>query len=108
EVLIQVADESGNALLPGAVDYETILATPEPAQGMPIPSGDDLYVLYTGGTTGMPKGVLWRQHDIFLSAMGGRPWGSDQAMAPYDEPADKARASAGAMSIMMIPPFMHG
>ena len=108
EVLIQVADESGNALLPGAVDFETVLRTPAPAQGMPIPTGDDLYVLYTGGTTGMPKGVLWRQHDIFLSSMGGRPWGSEQAMASYDELADKARASAGAMSIMMIPPFMHG
>jgi fatty-acyl-CoA synthase len=107
-VLIQVADQSGNALLPGAVDYETILSTPTPADGMPTPSGDDLYVLYTGGTTGMPKGVLWRQHDIFLSSMGGRPWGSDQALASHDELAEKARASAGAMSMMMIPPFMHG
>lgn len=71
-VLIQVADDSGNELLPGAVDYEAILGTPEPEGGMPVPSGDDLYILYTGGTTGMPKGVLWRQHDIFLSSMGGR------------------------------------
>ncbi len=108
EVLIQVADESGNALLPGAVDYETILATPAPAAGLPEPSGDDLYILYTGGTTGMPKGVLWRQHDIFLSSMGGRPFGSDQAMTSYEELAEKAAASAGAMSMMMIPPFMHG
>jgi 3-oxocholest-4-en-26-oate---CoA ligase len=107
-VLIQVADESGNALLDGAVDYETILATGEPADGMPTPSGDDLYVLYTGGTTGMPKGVLWRQHDIFLSSMGGRPWGADQFTASYAELADKARAAAGAMSILVIPPFMHG
>jgi fatty-acyl-CoA synthase len=107
-VLIQVADQSGNGLLPGAVDYETILSTPTPADGMPTPSGDDLYVLYTGGTTGMPKGVLWRQHDIFLSSMGGRPWGSDQALASHDELAEKARASAGAMSMMMVPPFMHG
>lgn len=73
-VLIQVADDSGNELLPGAVDYEAILGTPEPEGGMPVPSGDDLYILYTGGTTGMPKGVLWRQHDIFLSSMGGRPF----------------------------------
>ena len=78
-VLIQVADGSGNALLPGAVDYECIVATPAPAGGMPTPSGDDLYILYTGGTTGMPKGVLWRQHDIFMSAMGGRPFGADKS-----------------------------
>jgi fatty-acyl-CoA synthase len=107
-VLIQVADHSGHPLLPGAVDYETVLATPTPAGDLPRPSGDDLYVLYTGGTTGMPKGVLWRQHDIFLSSMGGRPWGSDQPLGSYEELADKARASAGAMSMMMIPPFMHG
>ncbi|MHC9295855.1 acyl-CoA synthetase [Mycobacterium sp. LTG2003] len=106
-VLIQVADESGNDLLPGAVDYEAILTTPAPAD-MPTPSGDDLYILYTGGTTGMPKGVLWRQHDIFLSSMGGRPFGSDTFLGSYDELADKARASAGAMSMLMIPPFMHG
>jgi 3-oxocholest-4-en-26-oate---CoA ligase len=108
DVLIQVADDSGNALLPGAVDYETILATPEPEGGMPTPSGDDLYILYTGGTTGMPKGVLWRQHDIFLSSMGGRPWGAEEFTASYAELAEKARAAAGAMSILVIPPFMHG
>ena len=107
-VLIQVADHSGNALLPGAVDYETILATPTPAAGLPTPSGDDLYILYTGGTTGMPKGVLWRQHDIFLSSMGGRPWGSDTALASHAELAEKVLASGGAMSMVMVPPFMHG
>jgi 3-oxocholest-4-en-26-oate---CoA ligase len=120
EVLIQVADGfggqersdpgngSGNALLAGAVDYETVLRTPAPSDGLPTPSADDLYILYTGGTTGMPKGVLWRQHDIFLSSMGGRPFGSTQFLASYEELADRARASAGAMSMMMIPPFMHG
>jgi fatty-acyl-CoA synthase len=39
-------------------------------------SPDDLYILYTGGTTGMPKGVLWRQNDIYLNAMGGRVFGA--------------------------------
>ncbi|MCZ8380936.1 acyl-CoA synthetase [Mycobacterium sp. CPCC 205372] len=108
EVLIQVADDSGNDLLPGAVDYESVTESPAPADGLPTPSGDDLYVLYTGGTTGMPKGVLWRQHDIFMSSMGGRPFGSDTFLTSYAELAERATASAGVMSMLMIPPFMHG
>ena len=45
--------------------------------GPPVePSPDDLYIVYTGGTTGMPKGVLWRQHDIFMNAMGGKEVGT--------------------------------
>ncbi|MFY1621169.1 AMP-binding protein, partial [Micromonospora sp. WMMD736] len=108
EVLIQVDDGSGQALLPGAVDYESVIATPAPPHGMPTVSGDDLYILYTGGTTGMPKGVLWRQHDIFLSSMGGRPFGSDQFLTSYQELTERASAAAGATSILMVPPFMHG
>jgi len=108
EVLIQVDDGSGNPLLPGAVDYESIVGTPEPATGMPTPSGDDLYILYTGGTTGMPKGVLWRQHDIFMSAMGGRPFGAAKELETYDEVAEQARAAPGFRSVLLIPPLMHG
>jgi 3-oxocholest-4-en-26-oate---CoA ligase len=107
-VLIQVADESRNELLPGAVDYESVTTTGAPADGLPEPTGDDLYVLYTGGTTGMPKGVLWRQHDIFISAMGGRPVGGTGGLESYEQLAAQAQASPGAMSLLMIPPLMHG
>jgi len=108
EFLIQVADHTGQPLLPGAVDYESIVATPPPASGMPTPSGDDLYVLYTGGTTGMPKGVLWRQNDVFVSSMGGRYFGTDDALASYEEVAERAAKAPGAASVLLIPPLMHG
>ena len=108
QVLIQVADESGNALLPGAVDYESITATPEPADGMPTPDGEDLYILYTGGTTGMPKGVLWRQHDIFMSAMGGRPFTGGPELTTYQDLIDQVVAGAGLRSFLVLPPLMHG
>lgn len=108
EVLIQVDDGSGNALLDGAVDYESITSTPEPAGGMPTPSPDDLYILYTGGTTGMPKGVLWRQHDVFISAMGGRPFGASKDMETYDEIIAQVRELSAARSMVLIPPLMHG
>jgi fatty-acyl-CoA synthase len=107
EVLIQVADDSGNDLLPGAVDYETVLAATDPVIDV-RPSPDDLYILYTGGTTGMPKGVLWRQHDIFLSAMGGRNILSQEKVESYDDVAAQARAFSEPLRFFVIPPLMHG
>ncbi|MEM7141517.1 MAG: acyl-CoA synthetase [Actinomycetota bacterium] len=69
--LIQVADESGEALLDGALDYEDALAAaPSGCPDLPR-TPDDLYMVYTGGTTGLPKGVLWRQADIWVASMGG-------------------------------------
>lgn len=108
KVLIQVADDSGNELLPDAVDYESIIGTAAPFGGMPTPSGDDLYILYTGGTTGMPKGVLWRQHDIFMSAMGGRPFPAGEQLHSYEQLAEQVRTQAGFRSLLLIPPLMHG
>ncbi|RRO17535.1 acyl-CoA synthetase [Saccharopolyspora rhizosphaerae] len=106
-VLIQVADDSGNALLPGAVPYGSIVDTSVPAV-VPEPSGDDVYMLYTGGTTGMPKGVLWRQHDAYVSAMGGTPFGSSEPYRSYDQIAEAAAAGGGGMRLIMTAPFMHG
>ncbi len=108
QVLIQVDDESGNPLLDGAVAYEEVLAASSPEHPDTEPSPDDLYILYTGGTTGMPKGVLWRHDDIFIQAMGGRPFGATEPMTSYDEVAAAAVNGGGGMRILMIPPFMHG
>jgi acyl-CoA synthetase (AMP-forming)/AMP-acid ligase II len=107
-VLVQVADGSGHELLPGAVDYESAVATPVPDEPLPEPSGDDVYLLYTGGTTGMPKGVLWRQHDVFLAAMGGTPFGTNQPYRDYDEIAAGAKNAGGGVTFLMTAPFMHG
>ena len=112
EILLQVADDSGNALLPGAVDYEEALASASPERPeVQVMGGDwspdDLYILYTGGTTGMPKGVLWRQNDIFMSTMGGRTPGIWDPVATYDDITTKAQAGAGD-TMVLIPPFMHG
>ena len=106
-VLIQIADESGNELLDGAVDYESVVEssspTPPPVQHSP----DDLYVLYTGGTTGMPKGVLWRQHDIFMTSFGGRDLYSGQPARSCGEIVERAAASPGT-KLMVLPPLIHG
>ena len=68
--LIQIRDDSGNTPLPGAVDYEEWLAAEDPEPLDLAYSPDDLYVLFTGGTTGMPKGVLWRHEDVFFNGLG--------------------------------------
>ncbi len=100
EHFIQVADDSGNGLIPGAVDYETALAGSSADRPDVTWSPDDLYILYTGGTTGMPKGVLWRQSDILFSALGGGAHGSVAEMVEA--------ARGGGMRILPAAPFMHG
>jgi 3-oxocholest-4-en-26-oate---CoA ligase len=107
DVLLQVEDESGHPLLPGAVWYEEALAAASPA-GPPVdPSPDDLYVLYTGGTTGMPKGVLWRQHDIFMAAMGGRKVGTWERVQSYEGLTERLGESVP-LRLLVLPPLMHG
>ena len=106
-VLLQVADDSGHDLLPGAVDYEAALASASPELPPVELTADDLYILYTGGTTGMPKGVLWRQHDIFRAAMGGRTYGTWELVESYDHLKSRVLPT-GDVRVMSIPPLMHG
>jgi len=106
-LLIQMDDGSGQALLPGAIDYETALAGVPDTMPPVQPSPDDLYILYTGGTTGAPKGVLWRQEDIFHAAMTGGPPGLP-GPPTIEELAENATANGGFMRVMTTPPLMHG
>ena len=55
----------------------------------------------------MPKGVLWRQHDIFMNAMGGKEVGTWIEVSSTEEIAEKARNNAG-FRLMTLPPLMHG
>ena len=101
-LLLQVADESGAELLPGALDYEEALAGADPELQVSGHSADDLYVMYTGGTTGMPKGTLWRQTDIWHAALGGDFY-------PDTPVREIAAAAGGSDTPRFLPnaPFMH-
>jgi len=105
ELLLCVDDGSGVAPLPGAIDYERALADAGQPTAPPDPSPDDLYICYTGGTTGMPKGVLWRQADFLVSALGVRQRSGED----YDS-VDQivAQAIRGSVRALPAPPLMHG
>ncbi|WAJ47119.1 acyl-CoA synthetase [Mycobacterium sp. Aquia_216] len=104
--LIHVDDESGNDPLPGAVRYEELLASVSDEPLDLALSPDDLYVLYTGGTTGMPKAVLWRQHDIYLNAMGGRPPFGGEPVTSLEDVVERSHLQGPGS--MTCAPLMHG
>jgi fatty-acyl-CoA synthase len=105
-VLLQVDDGSGADLLPGAEWYEEALAAASPERPAAERSADDLYILYTGGTTGMPKGVLWRQADIYVGALGGRSLATGGEFESIQQVVESA--TNGGARLLPAPPFMHG
>lgn len=106
KLLLQVDDGSDVPLLPGALDYEQALASTSGIRPDVELDDDDLYILYTGGTTGMPKGVLWRQADCAVANLGGR-WPDGRVVESLDGFRQRAEKSRG-LRIMPASPFMHG
>ena len=83
------------------------------ADGRPTPAGrgpDDLYGLWTGGTTGMPKGVMWRHEDIYLSVVGGggNPALGIAPVADLDDVAAHVRQGYPLPGTLTLCPLMHG
>jgi acyl-CoA synthetase (AMP-forming)/AMP-acid ligase II len=104
---VAVVAESGEADLsdlPGAAWYEDVAETDLPDPGVER-SGDDMLFLYTGGTTGMPKGVMWRQGDLFSRFGGG---GISPGPDTLPEYRALVEAQIGQSRLLIGPPLMHG
>jgi fatty-acyl-CoA synthase len=100
-VLVDVEDGSGVAPLPGSTPYEEAVRTPV-REPLPQPSPDDLYLICTGGTTGRPKAVLWRQADVYVSALAGVEGATAESIT------EAATAGAGAGGPWYpVAPLMH-
>ncbi|MFD7125269.1 MULTISPECIES: acyl-CoA synthetase [Streptomyces] len=70
-------------------------------------SADDQFIIYTGGTTGMPKGVMWRQEDLFFSGLGGGAPTGEPVKSPQ-ELAERVAAGGDGITFFPTPPLMHG
>jgi 3-oxocholest-4-en-26-oate---CoA ligase len=105
-----VADETGSGPA-WASDYEAVVSTPVqgPVKGPWGRSGDDLLLLYTGGTTGMPKGVMWRQDDLWnvLGSGGNVLFGFDP-VASMEELAARTTPDRKGPAVLVACPLMHG
>ncbi|HSJ96501.1 MAG TPA: acyl-CoA synthetase [Myxococcota bacterium] len=104
-----IAVEDGSDAGPAAAGgerYEELLAAASPARDFAERSAKDLYIVYTGGTTGMPKGVMWEHEDWFFAGMmGGNPMGP-QPERPEDVAARAAEKQPQA--VMSAAPLIHG
>jgi len=106
ERLAEVAPETPRLRWSLAIgpEYEDALAASSSQRDFTARSGDDHYVLYTGGTTGMPKGVLWRHEDAFFACMGGGD-PSRPEITSVDELVE--RIAPQQTTFLALAPLMH-
>jgi acyl-CoA synthetase (AMP-forming)/AMP-acid ligase II len=109
-VQVETAPEDCVPLLDGATGYETLVATHDPAP--PIErSGEDFLFLYTGGTTGLPKGVMWPHRALFAQFSASyMPLGGFVPSTPAEaaEAAERLAAMGSAGPSIAAAPLMHG
>jgi fatty-acyl-CoA synthase len=103
--LRQIVTLGGDTSAVEAVEFEAALASASPERGFGDRSPDDKYILYTGGTTGRPKGVVWRAEDLFFAALGGGNVGGP----PIERPEQLVDYFADGWSPWVVTsPLMHG
>ncbi|MCJ7670956.1 MAG: AMP-binding protein, partial [Acidimicrobiia bacterium] len=105
-----VIDDGSGADLAGldSVDYEAAMASGAPERDFGPRSADDRYILYTGGTTGMPTGVVWRHEDVYFALGGGIDPVANTRVDRPEAMVEKGLANPAQAVMMPIAPLMHG
>jgi len=98
--ILQVSDESGAPLLPGAIRYEDALSGAPTLPADVVPSPDDVYLLATGGTTGRPRAVMWRNGDAVIGCFDAA-----RTAQPVEAFVERSRPD---LRSLPTAPFMHG
>jgi 3-oxocholest-4-en-26-oate---CoA ligase len=88
-------------------EYEAALSAQSPSRHFAPRSNDDIYILFTGGTTGMPKGVVWRHEDVLMALGGGIDIRTSERITSPDEFIAKGNGPMQ-MTYMPLAPLMHG
>jgi acyl-CoA synthetase (AMP-forming)/AMP-acid ligase II len=108
--LAPIVAEAAPGELPRVViggDYDELLAGQPAERDFGPRSADDVYIIYTGGTTGQPKGVMWRHEDIWRTLAGGVDFVTGEVLP--DEWAQSRKGAQGAGMVRMSPaPLIHG
>ncbi|MFI1016759.1 acyl-CoA synthetase [Streptomyces sp. NPDC020965] len=105
--LVRVGTPPGGTPELAAVPFAEAEAAASPGRGFATRSADDQFIIYTGGTTGMPKGVMWRQEDLFFSGLGGGAPTGEPVSTP-GELAQRVAAGGDGITFFPTPPLMHG
>ena len=100
-------DPTGDFRKYGGVEFHSAIAQGSPERDFGDRSADDIYLLYTGGTTGFPKGVMWRHEDIYRVLFGGTDFVTGEFVKDEYDLA-KAAAENPPMIRYPIPPMIHG